>query len=219
MYDFAQRLNQTLATLVSIRQRVPDVRIALIEMSVDPLDDETSDQLCGLVDWYVTLSHPSIDSPRLDAVGTHYIRQLTELTCLREFLAHAERTRLLADVDRVFKLSGRYWLTDDFALDRFDVPGAFVLKHAQPSKINTPLTGGIPMRHTSRLWSFETSMLGDAQTLLDRIIASMQSSTEVEGRVDLDHLLFHHVPKDRKHTLYLVGVAGDTTQAGERIVD
>lgn len=218
VFGYAQRLNQTLATLVSIRQRVPDARIALLEMSIEPLDDETSDQLCGLVDWYVTLSHPLLDSIRPAVLGLHHVKHVTELTCLREFLAHAERTRLLAGIDRVFKLSGRYWLTDDFSLERFDVPRAFVLKHAQPSKINNAITGGIPMRHTSRLWSFETSMLRDTLELLDRMLASMTSSTELEGRVDIDHLLFHHVPKERKHTLYLVGVAGDTAEAGERVV-
>ncbi len=215
-YSYAQRLNQTLATLVSIRRHVPGARVALIEMSLDPLDDETSDQLCGLVDWYVTLSDPSIEALRPDVVGPYHVKQITELISLREFLAHAERTRLLIDADRIFKLSGRYWLTDDFSLERFDVPGAFVLKHAQPSRINTAATGGIPMRHTSRLWSFDASMLNAVQDLLDRMIGSMTSPMTLEGRVDIDHLLFHPIPKNCKHTLYLVGVAGDTAEGGER---
>ena len=43
-------------------------------------------------------------------------------------------------------------------------------------------------------------------------------TSETEGRVHVDRLFFRHLLEARKHTLQMVGVACDTSEAGERIV-
>ncbi|AMM24690.1 hypothetical protein AX767_10260 [Variovorax sp. PAMC 28711] len=206
-YDAATRLHQTFATIASIRQRVRGAQIALLELSATALDEEWIDQLSARVDWFVTLSHPLLDDMRGLSCSPRTIKSVTELACLHLFLGHAAQANLLADADRVFKLSGRYVLTEDFELAHFDAPGRYVFKHAHA------------LQHSPRLWSFDSALLGDAHSRLGKMLADCTDALAGHAQVDIGVMLQRHVPADLKRTIAMLGLQGYPGSLGELIID
>lgn len=207
IYDAATRLHQTFATIASIRQRVRGAQIALLELSATALDEEWIDQLSARVDWFVTLSHPLLDDMKWSPCSPRTIKSVTELACLHLFLGHAAQANLLAGVDRVFKLSGRYVLTDDFDPAHFDAPGRYVLKHARA------------LQHSPRLWSFDAALLGDAHARVGKMVEDCTAALAAHAQVDIGLMLQRHIPAELKRTIAMLGLQGYPGSLGELIID
>ena len=207
IYDAATRLRQTQATLASIHRRAPGAFIALLEMSNVPLDEEIAEQLAELVDWYVTVSHPVLDILRAAPRSDGTLKAVSELAGLHLFLDHATRQHLFDGVDRVFKLSGRYVLTDDFEPPRFGRPNRYVLKRADAG------------RHSSRLWAFDASLIEDARERIGHMLDESTRQLAAGGEVDIGNILFKHLPEAQKHSVAVLGVQGYPGAVGELVIE
>lgn len=207
IYDAATRLRQTMATLASIRRRAPGASIALLEMSTIPLDEELSEHLAGLADWYVTVSHPVLETLRAAPRSDSTLKAVTELAGLHLFLDHACRQHLFAGIDRVFKLSGRYVLTDDFELSRFGPPKRYALKR--------PDAG----RHSSRLWAFDAALIADARERIAHMLDESAERLAAGLDVDLGDLMFRHLPEAQKQGIAILGIQGYPGALGELIIE
>ena len=109
VYSAEERLSQTLRTIQSVREKAPNSAIVLLENS-DLAAGET-ETLQHLVDWFVPFALDPVsrrlrDGPYKGAAELYMLVALEQL--LRPF-----------SYERIFKLSGRYWLSDDFCLDEF----------------------------------------------------------------------------------------------------
>ncbi|RZL67861.1 MAG: hypothetical protein EOP77_03225 [Variovorax sp.] len=207
IYDAATRLRQTQATLASIRQRAPGAAVALLEMSAMPLDDDIVEQLAGHVDWYVTVSHPVLDILRAAPRSGSTLKAVTELAGLHLFLGHVARQHLFTGIDHVFKLSGRYVLTDDFEPARFSSPDRYVLKRADAG------------RHSSRLWAFDAALIDDARERIGRMLEECTGRLAIGADVDIGELLHRHLPETQKRCVAMLGVQGYPGALGELIIE
>lgn len=207
IYDAATRSRQTRATFASIRLRVPGVRIALLEMSNPPLDDDTAEQFAGTVDWYVTVSHPMIDAVRAAPTTPSTLKTVSELAGVHLFLGHACRQHLFTGIDRVFKLSARYALTEDFELTRHMKPNCYVLRRANAG------------RHSSRLWSFDAALIADARERIGLMLDESAKRLAAGEDVDMGDLLFRHLPAARKQSIAVLGVQGYPGGLGELVIE
>lgn len=107
--DAATRLEQTEATLASVRARLPDAAVVLVESSGLAQDERV--RIENLTDRLVDLSHDRrarrLRDGRSKSAGEAYL-----LLASQELLARSRYELML-------KLSGRYVLTKDFRFDRF----------------------------------------------------------------------------------------------------
>jgi len=123
-----ERAQHTCQTVASIRAAVPDARIVLIEAG---LQADLPHGLVDLVDQYMYVG----DIP--------YVR----LACDSKVKSFGEAVMLLTAVSRIkfvseyyFKLSGRYFLTNEFDLSAWHHE-AIMVHHLQPDYISTRLYG------------------------------------------------------------------------------
>ena len=122
---------------------------------------------------------------------------------------------------RIFKLSGRYQVTDKFDIKKFDsdtTKDKYVFKRAQPSWIN-PADTGVNTLLQTRLWSFTPSLLADTIGMYNKIIETMMGLFNKNKYIDNEHAMAKFIPKDKLVELDIVGLQGNIAPNGMMIID
>jgi hypothetical protein len=122
---------------------------------------------------------------------------------------------------RIFKLSGRYQVTDKFDINKFDnatTKDKYVFKRAQPSWIN-PADTGVNTLLQTRLWSFTPSLLTDTISMYNKIIDTMVGLFNQNKYIDNEHAMAKFIPKDKLVELDIVGLQGNIAPNGMMIID
>ena len=105
-----ERFSQTMETIASIKQKLPKAKIAFLECS--NISPEFEHELKKQVDFYVNYySNKKI----LEAVTSPY-KGIGECYALRKFL----EVYPLDNIKRLYKISGRYRLNDNFNYTNYD---------------------------------------------------------------------------------------------------
>ena len=122
IFSYSERLKQLKGTIQSIRTRVPTADIVLVDASEDPLPKVDVHELTAMVNRVILLSddmyidflkHNSKDpSP-----NKFEKKSVGEMRAMSAFLKYLQESHV--EYDRVFKLSGRYQLSDKFCLDSY----------------------------------------------------------------------------------------------------
>jgi hypothetical protein len=114
VFSKEERFEQTKKTISSVRQRIPGTRILLIECS--PLDENQRDYFIKNVDYFFNV-YETNDEKLIQNVFTpskslgEGTLTICAIKCLIDNNIH---------FDNLFKISGRYWLNDDFDFNNFD---------------------------------------------------------------------------------------------------
>jgi hypothetical protein len=127
----------------------------------------------------------------------------------------------VAKASRIFKLSGRYQVTDKFDIAKFDnaeTKDKYVFKKAQPSWIN-PADTGVNTLLQTRLWSFTPSLLVDTISMYNKIIETMVGLFNQNKYIDNEHAMAKFIPKDKLVELDIVGLQGNIAPNGMMIID
>jgi len=133
----------------------------------------------------------------------------------------ADMMKVIADADRIFKLSGRYQVTDKFDIAKFDnanTKDKYVFKKAQPSWINPQDTGVTTLLQT-RLWSFTPAMILTAMQLYKDIIETMVRLFNEGKYIDNEHAMSKFIPRDMLVEVETVGLQGNIAPNGMMIID
>ena len=133
----------------------------------------------------------------------------------------ADMMKEIADADRIFKLSGRYQVTDKFDITKFDntnTKDKYVFKKAQPSWISQQDTGVTTLLQT-RLWSFTPSLFLATIDLYKNILETMIRLVNENKYIDNEHAMSKFIPKDRLVELEIVGLQGNIAPNGMMIID
>lgn len=108
------RYEQTLKTIQTIRDKVPDVFIVLIECS--DISQEMTDTLCSKVDHFVqAYTNEPVRKVCIDGSAKGHGETVQSLLAIE-----AIKT-LTFPIRRIFKISGRYYLNHFFDLDKFSL--------------------------------------------------------------------------------------------------
>lgn len=168
-FSYRERLSQLESTVSSIKQKVPEAAIWLYDASEDPLPDEDTERLSGLVDrssflyddTYVRfLKYKSLDPSQ----NKFEKKTVGEIQCMDRFLE--DLCSSSQTFDRVFKISGRYQLSDSFNLDDYkDKSGRCVLLDKEDWYGEHVFT--------MRLWSFDGKQLN----IIRQLFAVMKKHT------------------------------------------
>jgi hypothetical protein len=223
VYSKEERLKQTLDTIASVKKFVPDARIFLLEMAGIPLSEN---QLSALSSEVESVLDFTVDP---DVVGLYnstdnwdVVKNVTEVMCFNKALKrlHVDLNKF-ENVDRIFKLSGRYLLNDQFDLsyyDNYKVQNQIVVGVSRDSQFPYSLTL-IKRQYMSRLWSWPISLTNEIIGVYDQSLVYMGERLANQGYADIEHVLYKFLDSDKLLEKQVLGVNGNISPNGIAVRD
>jgi hypothetical protein len=219
-YSPEERVLQTLDTVESVRKRIPNAFICMTECGVPGVDKATQEQLSADVDVFVNLSKdPNVNWIQNNIQHQDTVKNLTELVVVSKFFKLAKEKQWFADCDRIFKVSGRYWLTDNFDINRYeqaDAKGKYVVSKKMLSQFPKDYVGQ-SLQYMLRVYSLDIALLDDFSARLSIMTNHMQERVNAGGYIDIEHLFCKFLPKDLTLEIARTGVAGNIAPNGQFI--
>ena len=229
IYNSQQRIQQTIDTVKSAKQYIPNATIILVDNStVEVQNDESVEfnELIDLVDYYIDNSddvdiqyfHKNVQNYD---IGKNAMEALGIFKALNYISTDPELMTEVTTSSRIFKLSGRYVVTDKFDIAQFDnenTKNKYVFKRAQPSWI-PPADTGVTALLQTRLYSFTPSLFVDTIKLFETLINNMISTFNQQKYIDVEHSMAKFIPADKLVELETVGLQGNIAPNGMMIID
>lgn len=229
IYNPVERIQQTLDTAKSAKKYIPGAVIILVDNSKVDVQNDTSsefEELIDLVDYYIDNSddedikyfHNNVSNYD---IGKNAMEALGIMKALNYINTDEDMQAVIKDADRIFKLSGRYQVTDKFDISKFSnetTTDKYVFKKAQPSWINPQDTGVNTLLQT-RLWSFTPGLLVDTIAMYNKIIDTMFSLFNQNKYIDNEHAMSKFIPRELLVELDIVGLQGNIAPNGMMIID
>jgi hypothetical protein len=223
VYDSEQRLQQTIATIESIKQKVPDASIFLIEMGAIELTDRQRTQLQTHATTVEFAKDVAVQNLYHSTDNWDVVKNVTEVMCFSKFLKSiAPSVREVDTADRVFKLSGRYVLNKNFNISDYEdtaVRNAIVVGRRKNSQFNTVVTGGVSQQFMSRLWSWPGRLTNEVSIVYDQMLVNMGDRIQSGGYIDIEHSLFKFLDHSQLIEKDMVGVSGNIGPNGLAVED
>jgi len=208
-YKTEQRFYQTLDTIESIRTKVPNAYICLFECSYKPISEDYKNVLKEKVDLFLefcddlvikTLYENFSQKKHLITFGKSLLETRGILNCL--YLM--KEKQLFTDVNRVFKLTGRYTLNDNFNiidyqskfLDDKYVAKIYKYNDIDPDNIYEYLYRAEGMMITG-LWSFDKMLFGEIVESLEKSFTYLEKMIQYTSGNDIEHALYRFIDKDK----------------------
>jgi hypothetical protein len=176
------RFAQTIATLKSIRKRLPEAIIIFSDASVRPVTDLEKETIAGLCNAYIDMGQ----QPDVRKCSENRMKSEAENLMMFFTLHTLKQNNLLKDVKRIFKFSARSELEDTFNIKEYDgLFGKYVFKRAIPTWMPNN-TGSL---FITRLFSF-------CPSLLDNYLNVIQKNLQILGQIDTEHAHWINIPKE-----------------------
>jgi hypothetical protein len=112
IYSRIERFEQTKYTIQTIKNKIPDNKIMVIECS--ELNEEENEYLNDNVDYFINL----YGNADLEKCIFGLSKSLGENTLLLTAINYLKENNI--EYNNFYKMSGRYWLTDNFNYDNFN---------------------------------------------------------------------------------------------------
>jgi hypothetical protein len=135
---------------------------------------------------------------------------------VRSFFTYALEEGWFDGCDRIFKVSGRYTLTDRFNTKDYEndiIGDKYVVSKRMLSQFAHGITG-IDQQYMLRVYSFGANRQREFLMLLEDMINHMQGRVSVGGYIDIEHLWNKFLPKDAIIEFDRTGVRGHVAPNG-----
>jgi len=201
------RLIQTMHTIDSIRLRIPNVSIFLVECSQKDLSNEIQREIQKTevqiikINKYDRLHEIAENSKNIDNIHLGYLKNLTEIFALNRVINEYD----FSEYDRICKVSGRYFLNSQFDWNAND-PDKFTISIEYPSPRYQNMKA-----HQCTYWSFPVKHIEEYQTLFRVIEKWLIESWQNDKHYDIEHGLWFfikvlNIPKTEVHPLGVTGL-------------
>lgn len=223
IFNSQDRLQQTLATVSRIREKAPGAKIIFLEMAALPLSEEQSKAIADAVDYVIDFTtDPAVQSLYHSTDNWDVVKNVTEVMCFGKALKMLYHdTNQLADTQRIFKISGRYQLSDEFDIgfyDQYRVQTNIIVSKSRSSQFDISLTQ-VPRQFMSRLWSWPTALTEEIIQVYDQGLRFMQSRILQGGYVDIEHLLYKFLDHNKIIEMDTIGIHGNIGPNGQLVKD
>lgn len=174
--DFSQNListhdraTQTLGTIQSIRAKDKNAKIVLVDNSIKELDSKVQGMLTDNCDLFVKYPHTMFSKFCNETM--HFQKSMGEILLTEEFIRQIKQHNLVGK--RIFKITGRYQLSDTFDIGVYSNPifeNKYVFKPVVwyfEKKIDKSRT--YKTFFETKFWSFCGSLVDEYQNLLPNI--------------------------------------------------
>lgn len=223
VYSADQRLEQTLQTIGSIRQRVPQARIIVVEMGAIELTASQLEAITSASDHVMSFNtDPAVVELFNSTDNWDVVKNVTEVMCFSQALSKLQNhTAELDGIQRIFKVSGRYTLNDGFDIERYqdaDVATKIVVGASRPSQfpLQLPL---VDRQYMSRLWSWPHCYTDQVIQVYNRGLVYMQERLFAGGYCDIEHMLYKFLDNTLVVEFDQVGIQGNLGPNGVAIKD
>ena len=216
-----QRMAQTLDSVNSIKKYCPGAKIAIVEMGGIPITESQLQQFYLNADYVINFC----DDENLKTIfnsteNWDVVKNTTEVMMFPHALRTLIDNKEIDKFDRVFKMSGRYQLTEHFNPAYYDtVPDRIVVLQRKGSQFPIHITGGLTQQYMSRLWSWPSDKTEDVINSYSEGFQAMARRIYDGGYFDIEHMLFAYSPKELVTEIPRVGLRGLLGPNGVAIED
>jgi hypothetical protein len=222
IYDSQQRLDQTIESIRSVRLHIPDAKIFLIEMAGIPLTEDQRTKLLAVADHLIDFtSDPSVTELFNSTDNWDIVKNVTEVMCFRNALEKLDNSGVIADLDRIFKFSGRYLLNEHFDIgfyEEYKNKNCIVISKARNSQFSFETTG-VELQYMSRLWSWPTAINKEITTSYENSLNYMFERMTRGGYADIEHCLYKFLDRNKIIEKDPIGVTGNISPNGTLVKD
>jgi len=214
-----QRLQQTIETITSIKAKVPDAIIVVMECCGEPIKKLQEDILRAHCHVFVDYSRDAEVQALYDNDNWDVVKNGTEIMCFGRALAVLAHEGLFTNVDRIHKMSGRYILNDMFdpaTYDQTDVIDKIVIGPKCTSQFPPEVTQ-VPFQYMARLWSWPTSRVDEVVKVYSDSFIFFAERLSQGGYVDIEHVLAKFLNPAVVHEIQNLGVEGQIAPNGTPI--
>ena len=221
VHSTEQRIAQTIDSINSIKKYCPSAKIGIVEMAgISP----TAEQLQTFflhADYVLDFTHDEAVIGIFNSTSNwDIVKNTTEVMVFANALSQLQANGEISKFDRVFKMSGRYQLTENFDHDYYDtVSDRIVILNRKASHFPAELTGAIPYQYMSRLWSWPADR---TQSIIDSYgtgFIAMAERLAAGGYFDIEHMLYRYLPAELVTEVPKVGLRGLLGPNGVAIED
>jgi len=215
-----ERFEQTLKTIESIRKKVPNSYILIYEVSETSISDDYKKKLIKESDLFLECKDDVyIKNLYLnlhnDPIKFTFVKSMLECRALQIVLNYMMEHNCFNDVTRVFKLSGRYLLNDNFNIDDYKtnfLTNKYVMKYFDYEErfqnmddIYTTLYGCKGSIVTG-LWSFDRFLFNDIFIVLQKSFEYMERAIQMTAGIDIEHSFYHFIDRDKILNIPILGL-------------
>jgi len=219
VFDKNERLNQTIETCKSIRQRVSDCDIFILDGGTKDLSDEEKDKLQPYINDFYSYADSENVKEIQKSKNWDIVKNLIEIMIFGNFFEE-NKNELRKNYKRIFKVSGRYVLNDNFDYDmHMNARGKIVVRGLYTSQFPSSVTRNLNLQYMSRLWSFDSSFIFFIAEMYKEMYKHMIDALNSGGYVDIEHLLCFYL--DPQHTCIVnkIGIEGQIAPNGTGVSD
>lgn len=197
------RYIQTINTIDSIKSKVPNSLIILLDSSPVPVEEFKFEEIKEKIDYCIPLTNHS----HVKELGLKSHKSAAELYIMI-IAMDVIKNLALPNIKRVFKITGRAELTDDFDIsfyEKDEVKGKYVFQTPVVSYISPTLK-----LVNTRLWSFDYSIHEEVDEMLR---AAYYECLPMRFDNNIEHVLYKLIDSDKMYGKDVVGLkcvcAGD----------
>jgi hypothetical protein len=218
-----QRLEQTLGTITSVRNKIPDAQIVVMECCGTPITNQQADKILAVSKHFRDMSQDADVQALYDNDNWDVVKNGTEIMCFGRILNEIRNDPVLVEkfknVDRMHKMSGRYVLNDMFDVEtyeKFDVADQIIIGPKYKSQFPESVTTQ-PWQYMARLWSWPTSRLDEVIKVYEDSLVFFAERLATGGYVDIEHVLARFLNPDHVNEIQNLGVEGCIAPNGQPI--
>lgn len=186
-----QRFRQTMEAINSVIKKVPDAKILLIDNSIEPLPEDW----VNLIKEKVTVFHQMKHNLFSIVANEDRKKSPAEVNMMWEGFNLLREHKLLGK--RVFKLSGRYKVSETFNINEFENPEMIGKYTFTPLEVETTHDG---WKNRRRIMWLQTGLISFDSILLDEfqsMMSSIMRHFDLDREMVIETSLFQHVPHSK----------------------
>lgn len=205
------RFKQTTETIQSIKSRAPESKICLFELSEHKINSDYEQKLKSMVDIYLYLGDDSVIQNLYDNFHNNklelfqYGKSLFEMRGLSLCLSYLITNNFLEQIRRVFKITGRYLLNNNFELQDYKsklLINKYVCNFRHFNKKETEdnvhyhvyKNEGIM---NTALWSLDTNLVDETIECLEKSFDYLLRMLLYTPGNDIEHSLYEYIDKSK----------------------
>jgi hypothetical protein len=219
VFNPIQRLMQTVGTINSIKSKIPDAKVFVMECCGTPITDEQANVLIGNSDGFIDYSKDADVQALYDSDNWDVVKNGTEIMCFSRALHQLRAAGKFEGIDRIHKMSGRYVLNDLFdpaTYTQSENLDKIIIGPKHKSQFPPEVTL-VPFQYMARLWSWPTSRLDEVIKVYEDSLVYFAERVSNGGYVDIEHVLAKFLNPEHVQELQNLGVEGQIAPNGTEI--
>ena len=230
VFKAEERFHQTLDTIQSIKDKVPDAYILIYEASETSIKEEYKYILKEKSDLFLEFGNDPYmkslyENVHRDPDKFTFVKSMLECRCLQITLNYMMEHNIFNDVTRVFKLSGRYKLNEYFDITDYKsrfLTNKYVMKYYDYKERFEDIENiyatlyGCKGSMVTGLWSFDRFLFNDIFNILQKSFEYMERAIQLTAGIDIEHTFYHFIDRDKILNVPILGLDLIKGMSGER---